>query len=581
MKVLNKDELQIAEGVLLKHLPKSIKVYGFLYTINRNKPSTLEVIVDSWPDFKVIICRTDPKKRALEFRNKVSYFSTDEQILRKMLTEENVIDWSINFVVAGFDISHAIMLKEVSSEEKVNKKCTNVMRLLYLPDSSHLLPPAVDRELESRISSLNLSHVDLVNKTWKFGGDEQGLRIVTYNIINFPSCCITDNQGQPLAWILLYDCCALAMLYTLPEHRGKGYAKVLISAMATRLFTEGYPVYSLVEEDNKVSFSLFKKLGFIEVPLYRAAWFEFNFYHILEQSRLNLQAGQTVLLKKIHSPNMKVLNKEELQIAEGVLLKHLPRSFKAYGFLHAINRNKPSTLEVIVDSWPDFKVIICRPDPKNKRALEFMKKVSYHCTDEQILRKMLTEENAIDWSTYFLIGGLDTSHAAMLKDVSSDREVNNRLYTAVHLMYLPDISHLLPPAVNSELEPRISSLNLSHVDLVNKTWKFGGNEQGFRNITNLLSNFPSCCITDGQGQPVSWILLYDYCAMGLLYTLPEHRGKGYAKVLISAMATKLFTEGYPVYCFIEEDNEVSYKLFKNLGFIEDPSYRAAWLEFNF
>ncbi|KAF1375896.1 hypothetical protein PFLUV_G00224950 [Perca fluviatilis] len=278
---------------------------------------------------------------------------------------------------------------------------------------------------------------------------------------------------------------------------------------------------------------------------------------------------------------MKFLNKDELQIAEGVLLKHLPKSSKVYGFLYAINRNKPSTLEVIVDTWPDFKVIICRPDPNNKRALEFMKKVTYYSMDEPSLRKMLTEENAIDWSTYFLIGGFDISHTSMLKEVASDREVNNRCYTAVHLLYLPDSSLLLTPAAGSEFESRISSLNLSHVDLVNKTWKFGGNEQGYRNIQNLISNFPSCCITDGQGQPVSWILVYDYCALGLLYTLPEHRGRGYAKVLVSTMAKRLHAEGYPVYCFVEEENTVSYTLFKNLGFIEDPSYRAAWFEFNF
>ncbi|XP_051815440.1 glycine N-acyltransferase-like protein 3 [Acanthochromis polyacanthus] len=276
---------------------------------------------------------------------------------------------------------------------------------------------------------------------------------------------------------------------------------------------------------------------------------------------------------------MKVLDKDELQVAEQVLLQHLPKSYKVYGFIHVINRNKPTTQQVVVDSWPDFKVIICRPDLMNKRALDVIKKVSYYSMDEQILRKMLTEENAIDWSTYFQIGGFDFSHAPLLKEVSSDRKLNNSVSTLVHLLHLPDINYLLPPAVDSELESRVSSLNLSHVDLVNKTWKYGGNERSYRNIKNLISNFPSGCITDGQGEPVSWILMYDYCAMGMLYTLPEHRGKGHAKVLVSTMAKKLHAEGYPVYSFIEEDNMISYKLFKNLGFIEDASYRAAWFEF--
>ncbi|KAM7385791.1 hypothetical protein PAMP_001848 [Pampus punctatissimus] len=231
--------------------------------------------------------------------------------------------------------------------------------------------------------------------------------------------------------------------------------------------------------------------------------------------------------------------------------------------------------------WPDFKVIICRPDPKNKHSLELIKEVSYYSLDEQVLRKMLTEENVIDWSSYFQMAGFDISHASLLKEVSSNRQVNNRGFTLVHLLYLPDCSHLITPIFDSELESRISSLDLSHVDLVNKTWKFGGNEKGHRKIKKLISNYPTCCITDGQGQPITWILMYDYCAMGMLYTLPEHRGKGYAKVLVSIMSKRLHAQGYPVYCFIEEENTVSYRLFKNLGFTEDPSYRAAWFDFNF
>ncbi|KAF7219856.1 glycine N-acyltransferase-like protein 3 [Nothobranchius furzeri] len=278
---------------------------------------------------------------------------------------------------------------------------------------------------------------------------------------------------------------------------------------------------------------------------------------------------------------MKVLNKDELHVAEHVLLKHLPKSFKVYGFLFGINRGKPTTQEIVVDTWPDFRVILSRPDPKNKHSQEFMKKVTVFCTDEVVLRRVLREENPIDWSTYFLVGGLDITHEPLFKEVSTENKVNHRHYTLVHLLYLPDISFLLSPDVDSELESRISSLDLSHVDLVNKTWKFGGNAQGYRNIQNLISNFPTFCIRDIQGDPVAWILVYDYCALGMLYTLPEHRGKGYAKVLISTMAKKLHAEGFPVYCFIEDNNTMSYKLFTNMGFLEDSSYRAAWIEFNF
>lgn len=279
---------------------------------------------------------------------------------------------------------------------------------------------------------------------------------------------------------------------------------------------------------------------------------------------------------------MKILGKSEILAAEKALLKHLPKSLKVYGYLHAINRNIPTIVEVIVDSWPEFKVIVCRPDPKNEHSGDMMDKVSYYSTDEQALRKILTDDDVVDWSTYFVIGGLDTAHTSMLKEVSCQRRVNIRTFTSVHLMYLSDSHHLLPEdEVPSQVASRVSSLDLSHVDVVNKTWKFGGDEKGYNNIKNLITNFPSCCITDEQGQPVSWVLLYDYCAMGFLYTMPEHRGKGHAKVLISTMARRLSAEGFPVYCFIEEENTLSYKLFTKLGFIEDPTYKAAWFEFNF
>ncbi|KAM8852081.1 glycine N-acyltransferase-like protein 3 isoform 1-T3 [Synchiropus picturatus] len=278
---------------------------------------------------------------------------------------------------------------------------------------------------------------------------------------------------------------------------------------------------------------------------------------------------------------MRVLDEEELLVAEAVLRNHLPKSHKVYGFVHSINRSKPSTLQVVVDTWPDFKVIICKPDPTNKQALKFPNKVSLFCMDEDVLRRLLAQENAIDWATNFRIGGMDVSLVPLVTRVASERQVNYRVFTSVRLMYLQDISHLVSPPLDRETEERITSLDLSHVEIVNNTWKFGGGEMGFRAVENLIGNFPSCCITDEKGQPVSWILVYDYCAMGLLYTLPEHRKKGYAKVLISTLAKKLHTLGFPVYCFIEEENLVSYEIFKRLGFTEDPSYRAAWYEFNF
>ncbi|KAJ8263030.1 hypothetical protein COCON_G00154870 [Conger conger] len=273
---------------------------------------------------------------------------------------------------------------------------------------------------------------------------------------------------------------------------------------------------------------------------------------------------------------MKILNKAELRQAEKVLQSYLPRSFMVYGFLFGMNRNKPQTLEVVVDSWPDFKTIIFRPHQKNEYALFLSKVVTFFSTDEKILKRMLTEDNILDWNQYFEMIGIDICHVTILKGIS----VKSRQWSVEHLLELKDPNLLPQLRVNSDLEPRISSLNESHISLVNKTWKYGGDEKSFQLVKLLISHFPTCCITDEEGRPVSWVLLYDCYAMGMLYTAPEYRRRGYAKILISTMATRLHSQGYPVYCYIQEENQLSYSLFKKLGFTEDPSYRAVCYEFN-
>lgn len=107
-----------------------------------------------------------------------------------------------------------------------------------------------------------------------------------------------------------------------------------------------------------------------------------------------------------------------------------------------------------------------------------MNKVSFYNTDEQALRKLLTDDDVVDWNTYFVIGGLykymdvgisvcififiiisaglDTSHLPMLKEVSSQRGVNIRTFTSVHLMYLSDSHHLLPEDEVPRYDPKVA-----------------------------------------------------------------------------------------------------------------------------
>ncbi|XP_018522557.1 glycine N-acyltransferase [Lates calcarifer] len=268
------------------------------------------------------------------------------------------------------------------------------------------------------------------------------------------------------------------------------------------------------------------------------------------------------------------LTGEQLKLAETQLTRYLPRSLQVYSVLVLRNRVRSDPIKVYVDRWPEFSIIVCKPQYEQKGDL--FKDMTVFANDEAILEEIIRKSSVIDWTRYLCLA-MNLHHMEIFKAVASEKDVPSQNVAVCHMMILEDISQL--PAIDSS-GISLSSLDESHLDLVNQTWKFGKDEVAVRMIRNMIANFPSCCVVDAERKPVSWILTYATCAMGMLYTLPEHRGKGYAKVLISTLAKRLHAQGYPVYCFIEEENLVSYRLFKNQGFTEDPSYREVWSVIN-
>ncbi|XP_016331839.1 glycine N-acyltransferase-like protein 3, partial [Sinocyclocheilus anshuiensis] len=123
---------------------------------------------------------------------------------------------------------------------------------------------------------------------------------------------------------------------------------------------------------------------------------------------------------------------------------------------------------------------------------------------------------------------------------------------------------------------RLALLSPAHAHLVNSTWKYGGDHNSYNSVQNYITHNPSLCvIEEGGTEPVSWLLVYQHAALGLLYTLPQHRREGYAKLLVSVMAENLLDRGHPVYCFVEKENDSFYKLFTSLGLssINDNKYK--------
>uniref|UniRef100_A0A665W282 Glycine N-acyltransferase-like protein n=1 Tax=Echeneis naucrates TaxID=173247 RepID=A0A665W282_ECHNA len=262
------------------------------------------------------------------------------------------------------------------------------------------------------------------------------------------------------------------------------------------------------------------------------------------------------------------LTGDQLEKAEEELRRYLPKSQMVYGTLVLNKRVRADPVKFIVDKWPEFRVFICKPQCLQEDDL--FKDLIIFTTDPAALKETIKIPSVIDWTKYICLG-TDFRHIEIFTRMASEKQVPCNQRAVCHMMTLEDVSRL--PSIDSS-GISLSSLNESHIDMVKAKWKFSGKEGAAKSmIRNMIVNFPSCCVLDAEGKPVSWILTYSSSAIGMLYTLPEHRRKGYAKVLVHAMARRFHAEAYPVFCFIEEENIVSYRLFKSFGFTEDPSYR--------
>lgn len=272
---------------------------------------------------------------------------------------------------------------------------------------------------------------------------------------------------------------------------------------------------------------------------------------------------------------MRQLTTEDLKNLEIDLKNYFPQSLQAYGCVLLLNRTGQSADPsiVLVDQWPEFRVVLIKPEYREKG--DSFKDVTVFSKNDDYLRDLLAQRDVIDWKKFVCLAA-ELKHEKMLEVVAVNRGVPVKKEAVCHMLVLRDPSKL--PAFDS-LSLKLSSLNESHLELVNSSWKFGCEDSKVM-IKNMIVNFPSCCVLDSDDQPVAWLLTYVSCALGILYTLPEHRGKGYAKALVTVMSKKLHSQGCPVYCFTEEENQLSYRLFTSLGFTDEPEFRAAWFVFS-
>uniref|UniRef100_G1PVH0 Glycine N-acyltransferase-like protein n=1 Tax=Myotis lucifugus TaxID=59463 RepID=G1PVH0_MYOLU len=279
---------------------------------------------------------------------------------------------------------------------------------------------------------------------------------------------------------------------------------------------------------------------------------------------------------------MLVLNcATKLLTLEKVLKGHFPESLKVYGAVMNINRGNPFQKEVVLDSWPDFKAVITRrqKEAETDNLDHYTNGYAVFYKDVRAYRRLLEERDVINWDQVFHIQdtGLQRELYDVSKAVANSKRLDVKEYLGTLLFFPPSLqrgevvgSHPeFPPLLLSfssrrTSPPRLTYLSVADADLLNRTWSRGGNKQCLRYIANLISCFPSVCVRDEKGSPVSWSITDQFATMCHGYTLPEHRRKGYSRLVALTLAWKLHSRGFPAQGNVLDDNVASISLLKTI-----------------
>ncbi|XP_077676260.1 glycine N-acyltransferase-like protein 3 [Eretmochelys imbricata] len=270
----------------------------------------------------------------------------------------------------------------------------------------------------------------------------------------------------------------------------------------------------------------------------------------------------------------------KLQLLEATLRRLLPETLQVTWLSSSLHGSMPITwLQWVCGSpapltrLPHAQDLPCNTSPGATKQVASDDADFYTNTYAAFYRDLGANRallgSAVNWGQAFCILGLQNGVYEASRDIAKAKAVQleaSRYFTYLH----PDPSTM--PEIRLDPSVRLSTLDVSHADLLNETWAFGGNDNSRMYLANLIRHFPSVCLLDAAGRPVSWIITDPFGILTHGYTLPQHRGRGYIQVLLNVMAKQMHTWGYPSYCHVAVDNYPMQRLQERQGFQCQPNW---------
>ncbi|XP_063819182.1 glycine N-acyltransferase-like protein 1 [Pseudophryne corroboree] len=257
----------------------------------------------------------------------------------------------------------------------------------------------------------------------------------------------------------------------------------------------------------------------------------------------------------------------KLATLQRALTRSFPESLQVCGAVYNMIHKNPFRLQVLVDRWPDFTSVVCRPPLEEMmEPLDSYNDVYFMFSKHsQSLSQMLQDPRIINWNKALNIEVCQPALWDMLHTIGSKH--GKQMQTLRFLLYMRDgmDSEELEQISNvSTGDLMYTSLSLQDAALVNDKWKYGKNERSLKYVKRCIENCPTVCVRKkGLEQPIAWSVTNSSAEIGLGYTDPAYRNLGIARTMILKLGAANYKRGAPIYAAASADNKSSQAMMKH------------------
>ncbi|XP_043527472.1 glycine N-acyltransferase-like protein 3 [Frieseomelitta varia] len=192
--------------------------------------------------------------------------------------------------------------------------------------------------------------------------------------------------------------------------------------------------------------------------------------------------------------------------------------------------------------------------------------------NSDIIHKVLTETKLIDYDQQICFASVHGSFASnvftALETLKYLRNVETELVLSNNYYFKPT-EECIKTKIWIPDECYIKPLDKLNVPLIHSLWphkSVKNPELSLKYIATLIElNGGIGLYLKKNDSLVSWGIQNDWQGLGMVQTLEEHKGKGYAKVIVNMLSKKIAEQGISTTLFIIKGNTSSEKMFKALG----------------